>query len=340
MIQLGPSNTAPFLNIDPRESSGLSVYGPNSGLSYTDGSSVSSSGNTGGSVLGTTTTPFSAPAPTPVDPFAAFGGKAAYDGLVAGFDAEKNALFNSANTAGDGASIGQRTSIMDFMNDYGRGQRGIDQSRVNANTAKQQGSNSIRDMVGQGINSGNMMLSNRNAGNSSGADAIARAYAQLGNQQMANVGNQFEQSQSAADMQQMELGNDVTNFQRKFEDNKQASINQITQEVNTLLDGLDARMATANLPERIALDQEKGRIKAEAIAKLSQQDQLLGQERAKINPISREEQARQANIDVNAGRDLGADAFNFSTDVPAQFQGTGGFSSGLPIFTAPRKREG
>jgi len=286
-------------------------------------------GTVAGTTSGTTST---------TDPYAKWGGIDAYNNLVAGFDAQKQGIFGSAGDATDAASRGYNSSILDFLEQYRTGQGRIDQSGVNNELARRQGNTSILDMVGRGVRSGGVTLANRNASDSSAAGAIARAYGELGNREMRHIGNQYELGNRDLATQQEELVGQGNTFSRKYEEGKLETANLIATEARNKLGELDARMLAADMPGRIALEQEKQRIKSEAIAKLSQYDQLLSTERGNIKATDTGERQRQAAELQNRGTDLGDKAFDFTDQAPAQYQNTGDFASDLPIFTAQRRR--
>lgn len=273
------------------------------------------------------------------DPYAKYGGQDKYNSLVDGFNKQKSNIFGTADDAADQGARNLKGSILDFLDMYRSGQSKIDQAGVNNFLAKRQGQASILGMVGRGIRSGGVMLANKNAGDSSAAEALAQAYGDIGGREMRGVGNQFELGQRDIGLQQEDLGRQVDNYTRDYEDEKIGTVNAITAEARNQLAALDADMLNADLPDRIAIEQEKAKVKASALEKLSKYDSYLKTERGKVKAITPEEQARQAAVLQNAGTDLGEGAFNFSTEVPTQFSGSGPFASQLPIFTGRRRQE-
>lgn len=293
--------------------------------------SPSGGGGGGGSTGGST---YVAP-----DPYAQWGGEAKYNQLVSGFNNQKSNIFDTAYEAADAGASGLKTSILDFIDMYKSGQSKIDLAGVNNELAKRQGVAGVRGMVGRGIRSGGVVLANKNASDSSAAGAIARAYADIGGREMRGIGNQYETGNREIGLQQQDLEAQGNRFARNYEQEKVDTVNAITTEARNKLAALDAEMLDAELPDRIAINQEKAKIKAEALERLSKYDQLLRDKRSAIKAITPEERARQALEAQNAGRDLGEGAFDFTEQVPAQFQGGGPFASDLPIFTRPRTRQ-
>jgi hypothetical protein len=257
-------------------------------------------------------------------------------GLQSEFDSQKNSLMGTFNDRLGAENRGMRSSVLDYLDTQRQGQKNIDNAGRDNAYARQSGMDGIMGMVGRGIKQGGMMLQSRNASDSSAAGEIAKAYAELGQREASTIGQQYEQGQSQIAQDQELLGIKANKFNRDYEDEKTNVTNDIVTKVMDQLSSIDARIADADLPGRIALDQEKTRITSQAIASLSQYDSQLRTDRAKIQPATRDEQNRQAAEMATEGADLGANAFDYQTEAPARFQGTGPFSSGLPIFTRPR----
>jgi len=273
-----------------------------------------------------------------VDPYAKYGGASAYNSLMSSFGNQKNNIFGTANDAAENSGIGYKNSILDFVDQLRSGQGQIDERGIQADLAKKQGVNSILDMVGRGIRSGGVLLANKNAGDSSAAGAIAQAYGDVGRRELSGVGNQYEQEQRAIQMSQDELAQQQASGQRKLGDSKTQIVNNIVSEARNSLAALDAQIAQADLPTRIAIEQEKNSIKDSVMGKLSQYDSLLAQETSKIAPKSAEQRRAEAYELANSG--VAADnSFNFSNEAPVQFQQTGPFAGDLPLFSLPRGRD-
>jgi hypothetical protein len=97
-------------------------------------------------------------------------------------------------------------------------------------------------------------------------------------------------------------------------------------------------MVEADVPTRVAIEQQKEAIKAEALGILSQYDQQLAQGAAGVAPTSSDERRRTAAGLATAG--VAADnPFDFTTEAPTQFAGTGPFASDLPLFMMNRRRQ-
>ena len=193
-------------------------------------------------------------------------------------------------------------------------------------------------MVGRGIRSSGVQLANRNAGNSSAAGALANAYGQLGRGELSKVGSQYEQGVQSGNQAQDVFQTQQASGVRNLVGSKEDEVNRIVNSARQSFAELDAQIANASLPDRIAIEQEKEAIRGQVLGQLQQYDQLLSSETAKIAPTSLEQRRTKAAELARAGTDLGANAFNYSTETPLEFQNTGPFASELPIFTAPRRK--
>lgn len=273
-----------------------------------------------------------------VDPYAAWGGEAAYNSLVNEYNAQKGNIFNSASEAGDAYGSQYGRGITTFLENARLGQNALDLKGAKNELAKTQGVNGVLGMVGRGVKSAGVMLAGKNAGNSSAAGALANAYGDQGRRQLGSIGNQYE-------MGNQELATDQNAFDvqqnqgvRELQGKKDDFINSTVLDARNQLAALDAKIAGASLPQRIAIDQEKESIKQTLLQKLQGFDSQLTQGRAGIQASSVDQRRQAASDMARAGQSLGADAFQYSTETPGQFQGTGPFSSELPLFTLGKRR--
>lgn len=274
------------------------------------------------------------------DPYAGtpFGSTAGYNQARADFEATRGNTFNSINDV-VGQQAGQyNSSILDYLDSLRGNQQKINNQVIQNELARQQGATGVLDMVGHGIRSGGVVLANKNASSSSAADALARAYGDIGRRQLSGVNNQYLQGQNAINEQQTNL--DVANQQqlRHAEENKNNIVNSIVSDATAKLSQLNQAAIDASLPDRIEIEQEKANIRNQALAKLQEFDAVLSQGIANTRQIDRGQARQKANEMATAGV-APENAFNFTTEAPAQFQGTGPFASELPIFTLPTAKK-
>lgn len=306
------------------------------------GGQTTSSNTSGGWVPATidTSTNNSTTTQTPsfTDPYAQWGGKANYDALRSGFGVQKQNIFDSANTWGNNAAIKYNSGILDTLQNYRNSQDALNRQSATNEAQRLQGTQGILGALGRGVKSGMTMLGNRNAGSSSAAGEIARAYGDIARRDQSGVNNQYATGNEDIAVQQNLLGQDMSTQQRKFKENMDIEINSKVEEARNALSALDAQIAGASLPDRIAIDQEKQNIKNSLIAKLQGYDQKLAAGIQKIDPTSREQNLATAQQRLAAGQ-VPESAFTFTDQIPAQFQNTGGQASGLPLFTLNKRRQ-
>ena len=267
---------------------------------------------------------------TVTDPYAAWGGKAAYDAKVNNYNLQKQGINSTADSAMGTAATGYKRSILDFFDQARQDQTALDQRGINNEMTKTAKLNGILSMVGRGIKSGGVALSNKNAGMSSAAEAIARAYGDIGRREAVTANNEYGLENNNINMDQTNLTNRITKQEERFGEDKTTMVNNIVDAADKELRALDAAMADASMPERIAIEQEKQNIRTRALQALQQHDALIAQNK----PTAMGEDARRAEASRLASLGQGdMPEFNYTADVPMGFQGTGPFASELPIFT-------
>lgn len=269
------------------------------------------------------------------DPYAQWGGRAAYDRLVSGFNNQRQNIFGTAGEAATAEGQKLNRGILDFIDQLTSGQKTLNTQAVNNELALRQGREGVMGMVGRGIQSGGVLLANKNASDSSAAGAIARAYGSIGRGQLSNIGNQYElQNRNIQDLQ------DTFNLKKTrgiedYQGQKTDAINNIVLQTRTALANLDADMANKSIPDRINIEQEKEKVRQDALGRLAYLDQTLAGA-STVAPTSLEQRRSEATRLAGLGQ-APADSFNYTDQAPAQFQ-NGGLPSELPLFTFPRSR--
>lgn len=276
--------------------------------------------------------------PTQIDPAAAARAAAASAARDT-FNTGKQSIYDSVNDSTANQGIRYNSGVLDLLAGLRTGQRSVDTMGAKNELARNQGVAGVLGMVGRGITSGGVALANRNAGDSSGAEGIANAYGTLGRQQMSSVGNQYEMGNKDIALQQQILDEQTATGVRKLNEDKQVYINQIVANAGNEFAQLNAAAAGASLPDRIAIDQEKEAIRQKVIAALQSYDQTLNSGIAGIKPTTIEQRRAEANRLRDAGTNLGADMFNFTSEAPLQMGGVAPAGGGLPIYTMPRGRK-
>jgi hypothetical protein len=308
-------------------------YGVFSSIASGGGSSPSNndtSGYSGGSYY---SSGYTAP-----DPYAQWGGKAGYDRAVADFGTQKNTTFNSINDRIGSEGAGYNSSILDFLDSTTSAQKRIDGQTVQNELAKRSGNQSVLDMIGHGLQSGGVMLANKNATTSSAKDQLARAYSDIGRRESSKVGNQYEQGKDNINNAQVDLGLQEQQGLRHLGEDKTKTINTIVQAAQDAISSLNSAAASASLPDRVDIEAKKQEVRNQALAQLQQYDATLSNGVNAIKPINSVDAQTKAAQLYTAGT-APENAFDFNTSAPAEFQGSGPFASELPIFTFNKKND-
>lgn len=336
------SNSQPDLSKYNFGSSGAPISNqPLPGLSYGQGSPFGVTGD----AYSVYNTDYGQPSqqgsqqPAPVDhTYDQWGGQSAYNTLKSGFDTQKQNIYGSANDAASALQGGYGQSIQDTLHNLTLGQQGIDRRNVQNEAARTQGGRGILDMIGRGIRSGGVMLANKNAGNSSAAGAIANAYGQLGQRQMSSVGNQYAQNQGDIGLAQQEQDYQQAQAPQKFHVDLMNNVNNIVNSARNQFAQLDAAMASASLPDRLAIEQEKENVRAQVLGQLQQYDAQLASGVGGIHATSQEQNRSTANQQLAAGQ-APQGSFNYTTEAPLQFQGPSPAGGNLPLYSFNRNRQ-
>lgn len=272
------------------------------------------------------------------DPYAQWGGRAGYDKALGDYNAQKGNTMGSITDRINTEGSGYGSTITDFLENLGAGQKKVDSQSVQNELSKRQGTSGVLDMIGRGVRSGGVMLANKNATNSSATEALGRAYGDIGRRQLSGVGNQYEQGKLKVQSSQDDLDLQRSQGVRHLGENKTNIINGIVTDAQNALASLNQAAANASLPDRIDIEVEKQRIRNEALGKLQAFDTQLNTGVANIKPSDQMTNMTKAAQMDTAGT-AADDAFNFSSSIPAQFQGTGPFASDLPLFQYPNGKK-
>ena len=257
---------------------------------------------------------------------------------IQGFNDQKAGIYGSAR---DQANIGGgklNSSILDLVDSLTTAQQGVDKRAVSAYQGKTLGAQNILDMVSRGIRDSGMMLGNRNAGSSSGAQALARLYGESGRRQLGSVNNQFANEMDEVQTDQQNLEMQRASGIRKIRESREETVNNIVTEARDALGRLSAAMVDADMPTRLAIDQEREAIKAEVMGMLSGYDSLA-QEKANSIKASTDQQRRARAQKLASAGAVPGTTFDYSTDVPGLVSETGPSAGELPLFTYNRNNE-
>lgn len=300
------------------------VSAPNIVQNSAPTSSQYAGGTLGSPVLGASTTNSTPATTTSTGPSAA---QTEYDSQYAADQA--------AIQSGIGTSAGDyKQSILDAANSNKNAQLGINQQGIQNELSRDQGLQGVSDMVGNGIQGGGVQIDDAGAGTSSAGEALARDYGIVGRQAASQVGNQYAQGQNTVNTNQTELNNNEGVQASDLSQKKADTINNIVSSANQSLQYLDSLAASADITDLPSIQQQIATVKAQATSALSAYDSELGGVNTTQEAQPDEQAAAQG---LFAAGTAPANAFNYTTTAPAQFQNTGPSPSSLPIYIAPNK---
>lgn len=250
-----------------------------------------------------------------------------------------NRVYGSATDSAHQQGYGLDTAIKQFGLQTRQAQDAINQKGIQNEASKRAGTADILSMVGRGIRSGGVTLANKNASNSSAADAIARAYGDIGQREQSKVNNQYALANEDIGSQQKAL-QDQENLYRDatYANNKEQIIGGIVQSAQGQLAELDNALRGASLPDRIAIENEKAKVRDMARGELQKYDVLLNQELASAHANSQDENRAKATELSQLGQ-APAGQFQYNTEAPAQFQGQAPAGGNLPLFSLRKNQD-
>lgn len=276
------------------------------------------------------------PAPTRDTTYDLWGGQAAYNALRNQYAGQKSSLLDSINQRvnQEGQTYGR--GVEDFLTGAQRTLTGINNKAAQNELARSQGRSDILGKVSRGIKSGNVMLGQKNASNSSAAAAIANAYGDIGNRDNMKVEQGYQVNNENINTDLNNFTQDTQRTALRIEEDKNNIINSIVNEATTKLEALNAEAQGASLPDRIAIEQEKNRIRSEASGRLSAYDAQLNQARG-LQGMTLEQRRAEAQRLASLGM-AAENPFQFQPEANMQAQAGPVADYGLPIYTLPKRR--
>lgn len=275
-------------------------------------------------------------APTRDTTYDLWGGLANYNSLRNQYAGQKSSLLDSINQRvnQEGQTYGR--GVEDFLTGAQRTLTGINNKAAQNELARSQGRSDILGKVSRGIKSGNVMLGQKNASNSSAAAAIANAYGDIGNRDNMKVEQGYQVNNENINTDLNNFTQDTQRTARRIEEDKNNIINTIVNDATSQLQALDAQIAGASLPGRIAIEQEKNRIRSEASGKLSAYDAQLNQARG-LQGMTLDQRRAEAQRLASLGT-AAENPFQFQPEANMQAQAGPVADYGLPIYTLPKRR--
>lgn len=265
-----------------------------------------------------------------VDPYAKWGGRA-------GLDQARNALIEGLNNSANQSAASWRYGAEDTLNALTQNQNNINRMGAQNELARNQGRQGILGMVGRNLRSSGVMLANKNASDSSAAGALANAYGDIGHRELNKVGNQYAMQNEEIGRLQENQNRDLTTKTNRLREDKNFQVNDIVNKARTAIGALNADMANASIPDRIAMEQEINRIKNDMLNRLQGLDSQLASAPSNIRADSADARRAEAQRMAQEGTSA-ANPFEFNQDINTQFQG-GPFAGNMPLYTFPRNRQ-
>lgn len=214
------------------------------------------------------------------------------------------------------------------------GQNDINTSRANNELNRLNGINDITTFVRNGLHSGGAALSGMNASDSSGAEALARAYSTQGNDQAQSVNNQAAIQGHTIDTNQTNLNASKDQALQDFAATRDQYVNQIGSQAQSQLAALDAQGASVGINGQVDINGQKQAIIDKAMAALQGVDDWFKGQVGGIHAATPEETAASASQLQTAGT---ATPNPFSTTLNSGLPGAtlpGPAIDNLPIFTS------
>lgn len=250
-----------------------------------------------------------------------------------------NQIYGSSTDSARQSGLGLDTAIRQFGLQTRQAQDAINQKGVQNEASKRAGTADILSMVGRGIRSGGVTLANKNASSSSAADAIARAYGDIGQREQSKVNNQYALGQEDINSQQKALTDQESLYRdATYANNKEQIIGGIVQSAQGQLAELDNALRGASLPDRIAIENEKAKVRGLAQNELAKYDSLLASQLASAHANSQDENRAKATQLSQLGQ-APAGQFEYNTEAPAQFQGQAPAGGNLPLFSLRKNQD-
>lgn len=267
----------------------------------------------------------------PADPYARWGGQAA-------FNAQKGAFVNKSGDYREEASSSLRDkgntydqTTRDWLNSVEDTQGGLNRrSGQNALNLRTSMANIVRG-IQDGIKSGNVMLAGMNALSSGAAEAIARAYAKVGNRQTGEARGQAAQEDEAIALEQANLGRTISDKTKDLDTYRDTELGRVRSDFSSKLRGVqDSANAGGygSVVDMNVVDQ----VLNEAIGRMAQIDQMRQQRLGGIKAWTPEQIMEEAIRMENAGQAGNAFTVN-GADV--NYAGGGTPTNGAPVSNLP-----
>lgn len=205
-----------------------------------------------------------------------------------------------------------QADVQKFLATIQNGQDDINSGKANTALNLRRSMSNIAGGIRQGIKSGGVQLANMNATDSGAADAMARAYATMGNQQSGDANNEAALKFGELDTTQVKLNRDRDEGVSGFDRERDAEVNRIRGDLRNKLAALDAQAASEGVGGAVDMGIVDA-VVGQAVSQLAAVDQMRGQRLAGVKALGMNDvNKRAAEMDV-AGME-GTSPFSAGTE--------------------------
>ena len=267
----------------------------------------------------------------PADPYARWGGRAA-------FDSQRGAFVNKSGDYREEASSSLRDkgntydqTTRDWLNSVEDTQGGLNRrSGQNALNLRTSMANIVRG-IQDGIKSGNVMLAGMNALSSSAAEAIARAYAKVGNRQTGEARGQAAQEDEAIALEQANLGRTIADKSKDLDTYRDTELGRVRSDFSSKLRGIQDQANAGGYGSVVDMNMVD-QVLGEAMQRMAAIDASRQQRLGGIKAWTPEQIMQEAIRMENAGQAGNA----FSVDgADVNYNSGGAPTNGAPVSNLP-----
>ena len=188
----------------------------------------------------------------------------------------QNGYVDAANQQGTDVRNKYQSDVQKFLATIQNGQDDINGGMANNALNLRRSMSNIAGGIRQGIKSGGVQLANMNATDSGAADAMARAYATMGNQQAGDANNEAALKEAELTTSQVKLNRDRDEGVAGFDREREAEVSRIRGDLRNKLAVLDAQGAAEGVNGAVDMG-IVDRVIGQAVAQLAAVDQMRNQ---------------------------------------------------------------
>lgn len=186
-----------------------------------------------------------------------------------------------------------QNDVQKFLATIQNGQDDINSGKANTALNLRRSMSNIAGGIRQGIKSGGVQLANMNATDSGAADAMARAYATMGNQQAGDANNEAALKFGELDTAQVKLNRDRDEGVQGFDREREAEVSRIRGDLRNKLAVLDAQAAAEGVNGAVNMGIVDAVVN-QAVAQLAAVDKMRGQRLGAIKALGMNEVNQRA----------------------------------------------